>query len=97
MSGDAITALSAAVSLLTTSFGVPAGTENTPQPAASKPATPASAIGGMSGADGSRVAVDTPSARTLPSLICGSDGTVSENSSGTWPAITSVNAGALPL
>jgi hypothetical protein len=76
---------------------VPAGTENTPQPAASNPGTPASAIGGISGADGSRTAVDTPSARTLPSLICGSEGTVSENSSGTWPAITSVSAGALPL
>ena len=27
----------------------------------------------------------------------GSEGTVSENSNGTWPAITSVSAGALPL
>jgi hypothetical protein len=51
----------------------------------------------MSGAAGRRTAVDTPSARTLPCLICGNEGTVSENSSGTCPAITSVSAGALPL
>ena len=47
-SGDASALLSAACSLLTTSLGVPAGTENTPQPAASKPGTPASAVGGIS-------------------------------------------------
>src|SRR5262249_15020559 len=79
------TAASAVCSLLTTSFGVPAGTENTPQPAASNPGTPASAIGGMSGADGERVFVDTPSTRTLPSRMSGSAGTGSENKSGTWP------------
>jgi hypothetical protein len=33
----------------------------------------------------------------LPSRICGSAGTTSENISGTCPASTSVSAGALPL
>jgi hypothetical protein len=65
--------------------------------AISAPGTPASAIGGMSGADGERVVVDTPSARTLPPWMSGSAGTGSENNTGTWPATTSVKAGALPV
>src|SRR5262249_17316480 len=56
-----------------------------------------SASGGLSGAHGERVFVDTPSTRTLPSRMSGSTGTGSENNSGTCPATTSVKAGALPL
>jgi hypothetical protein len=78
-------------------FGVFAGATIIDQATASKPGTPASAIGGISGAAGQRVSEDTPSATNLLSLIGGSEGTGSENISGTCPARTSVVAGALPL
>src|SRR6266852_4325361 len=97
MSGNAATPFSSALSLVTIGFRVPAGAVIMPQPATSNPGTPDSAIVTISGADGERAAVVTPSARTLPSRISGSDGTGSENNKGTWPATTSVSAGALPL
>src|SRR5215475_6551339 len=67
---------------MTMSFGVAAGATNMPQPAASKPGTPASAIVGISGAVGQRVSDETPSARTFPAWIWGSEGSGSENR--TW-------------
>ena len=64
-SGSGRMPLSVARSRSTTAIGVPAGTEITPQPAASKPPTPSSASVGMSGAEGRRTEVETPSARHL--------------------------------
>ena len=63
-----------ACSRSTIGFGVPAGATIICQEAKSKPGTPASATVGISGAIGSRVADDTPSARTLPSASSGSTG-----------------------
>src|SRR6516162_5347443 len=64
---------------MTISVGVATGATNMPQPAASKPGTPASAIVGMSGAVGQRLGDETPSARTFPAWIWGSEGSGSEN------------------
>src|ERR1700759_3260701 len=77
------------------SLGVWAGAITMPQLAASKPATPSSAMVGISGADGSLTVELTPSARTRPSRISGSDGTVSENISGVCPATTAVDRGSV--
>ena len=76
---------------------MPAGAATITQPDASKPGTPASASGGISGAAAQRVVVLTPSATTLPSRTSGTAGAGSENISGTCPATTSAMAGALPL
>jgi hypothetical protein len=97
ISGSAAMALSLAWSLATISFGVLAGAANISQPAASKPGTPASAIGVISGAAAARAIEDTPSGRILPSLISGSDGGRSTNIAGIWPPRKSVIAGAVPL
>ena len=97
-SGSAITALSSGMSLATTSFGVPAGTdEHHPSRRRRSPEAPASAIGGISGADGDagdRGDAERPHL-AFPDQRQRGDGV--ENSIGTWPAMTSVSAGALPL
>ena len=49
----------------------------------------ASASGGTSGIDGKRVADVTASARSLPSLISGSEAPASAIAAWTWPAATS--------
>src|SRR4029453_15257097 len=64
---------------------------------ASKPGNPASATVGTSGSAGARVLEVTASARSLPALICGSDGGRLSNISCTWPLRRSAKAGALPL
>src|SRR5215469_426187 len=59
---------------MTIDDGLRAGATSIPQPAASKPGTPPSAKGAISGADGSRAAEVTPSARALPAFTSGSAG-----------------------
>ena len=51
---------------------------------------------GTSGSAGTRVVELTPSARTLPALICATTLPASANISATWPAITSLKAGGAP-
>src|SRR5215471_4019754 len=77
--------------------GVPAGTSKPNHDEASNPGRPDSAIVGMSGNAGARVAEVTASARSFPDLICGNDGGRLWNINCAGPAIRSCNAGALPL
>src|SRR5215471_13767650 len=95
--GVASTFLISVCSLATTAGGVFAGATTMNQPATSKPGTPASLIGGMSGNAASRALVETPSARTLPAWIMPAAGGTSQNISSMWPATTSLSAGTLPL
>jgi hypothetical protein len=69
--GSAMAAFTASLSFATISFGIPPGAATDCQAAQSKPGTPTSASGGMSGAAAARCAVVTPSARTLPAWISG--------------------------
>ena len=67
MAGWARTWWLAALSLLMTSGGVPAGATSPVEPLASKPLTPASSKVGVSGSCGERLArLVAASARTLP-------------------------------
>src|SRR5262249_18548084 len=68
------TVRNASCNLLTIAAGVRAGATTIPHPAASKPGTPSSASGGISGVAGKRAAEVTPSNGTLPALICGRAG-----------------------
>ena len=81
----------------TISGGVPAGATIICQAADSKPAMPASCMVGTSGVAGERFAVDTASARSLPSRICGTTDGPSPNSTCSRPARRSVSAGGVAL
>jgi hypothetical protein len=63
-----------ALSFATMAAGVPAGARTPNHDYASYPGSPASAIVGTSGSAGARARDVTASARSLPALICGSDG-----------------------
>ena len=76
--------------------GRPAGATTPCHATSSKPASPASARVGISGAAATRVGVVTPRHRTLPSRIGFSAGCRSTTMKGTCPAITSSIAGTLP-
>ena len=76
---------------------MPAGVYSIVHVNTSNPGHPSSAIVGTSGSDGSRVAVVTASARSLPAFTCGEALTTLSIMIGTWPAITSISAGPLPL
>ncbi len=78
------------------SLGVPAGATSICQEVRLKPVIPASAMVGISGATGRRVADDTASARTLPSRSSGSTGVGSPNIIGMCPATRLVSAGLSP-
>jgi hypothetical protein len=67
------------------------------QPPTSKPATPASIIVGTSGSDGLRCGDVTASARTRPPAMWLRALPMMSNIMVSWPLMTSVMAGALPL
>src|SRR5581483_3487434 len=77
-------------------FGVPAGASSPYQAVASNPGKPNSATVGTSGKDAMRRDPVVATARSLPSLTCGST-TLSPNMSCTSPRRTSAIAGAAPL
>ena len=89
--------LKAAFNRATISAGVPAGTEMPNGMVHSVPGSPASPTVGTSGSSSTRSLVATASPRTLPARIEVAVGTRTSENSGTWPAITSFNASALPL
>ena len=75
MSGAFSVSLITRLSLPTIGAGVPAGTTTPVNSVATKPGTPASTMVGSSGASGLRVALVTPSARSLPSRMSGNSTT----------------------
>ena len=83
MPGSAMMARNSPLSLSTTGFGVPAGATTIHHDEPSKPGKPASPSGGMSGAEPTRCAVETPSARSLPSRTSGSAEEKSPNTADT--------------
>src|SRR5262245_9831873 len=80
----------------TTTGAVLAGANNAYQEETSKPGTPASAIGGRSGAAGVRLAVVTASPRSLPPRISGSTAPILLNITSTRPGSRSLRAGPAP-
>src|SRR5258705_8212297 len=83
--------------MVSTGAGKPAGAWKPYQLAASKSLTPTSSKVGISGAPAVRWRVDTPSARSLPALNCGTTLGIVENVDWICPAITSATAGPVPL
>jgi hypothetical protein len=77
--------------------GVEAGATIICQDEESKPGMPTSASGGISGAEPTRCAVETPSARSWPAAISGKVEVTSPNIRWTWPATTSLSAGGVAL
>ena len=61
-----------------------------------KPGTPPSAMVGISGAVFARSVLVTPSAVSVPALMCGCAEVRSDDAIGICPPSTSVTAGALP-
>ena len=89
--------MNAALRRVTTSRGVPAGTEMPNGIVHSVPGRPASPTVGTSGSSDTRSFVATARPRTLPARIDVAVGTSTSENSGTWPAITSFSASELPL
>src|SRR5215831_3463422 len=95
--GSASAPASARLSVAITSVGVCAGATSPCQVVASKFLIPSSSMVGMSGSTAVRLRLATASARTWPSLICGTTDEAVANIICTCPAITSCSAGAAPL
>src|SRR5262245_18272712 len=95
MPGSASAALISLLSFSMISLGVPFGTLMPKNALASYPGT-LSATVGTSGKAGERCAVVTPSGRSLPAWMCGSDDGMLSNMTCTVPLIMSVSAGAEP-
>src|SRR3984893_902677 len=77
--------------------GRPAGPSTPHQTPVSNPGRPDSAIVGTFGTTGERIAVVTPSGRTVPAVTCAIDSGMLLKVIGMWPPIRSVSAGAPPL
>ena len=84
-------------SLACTATGMPRGPTTMPQLSRTAPGKPDSANVGTAGSNGERFAVVIAMALTLPALICGAAAVTVSKEKGTWPPITSVMAGPLPL
>ena len=89
--------VSSALSLATTSGGVPAGSSAPCQVPDSNPATPCSAIVGTFGSSGTRVDFETPSTLSLPDCTNGSVASMPFISTWVWPATVSPIACEPPL
>src|SRR5690554_5694887 len=97
ISGSCTISWISAPSLFRISSGVPAGAHTPYQVLISKPGTPDSCTVGTSGSEATRLAVVTARGRSVPlamnPVLEGSESNIMV----TWPPITSVSAGALPL
>ena len=89
--------ISSAFSFATMSRGVPAGPTTPCNEPVSKPGRPCSSNVGVSGADGTRCALEIRQRAQLGRLDLGHEASMPLNSTSAWPAATAATASDPPL